>query len=54
LVSLVRQRPDVSVEKLLVASGGEYFPNTRPYERVMFRLRMTDRNLSSKMRRSGN
>ncbi|MFP3401722.1 MAG: transposase [Nitrososphaeria archaeon] len=39
---------DVGVEKLLVTSDGEYFPNLRPYRRALGRLRRLQRELSRK------
>ncbi|MFP3138377.1 MAG: transposase [Nitrososphaeria archaeon] len=40
---------DVGVEKLLVTSDGEYFPNLRPYEKALGRLRRLQRELSRKV-----
>jgi len=40
---------DVGVEKLLVTSDGEYFPNPRPYEKALGRLRRLQRELSRKV-----
>jgi len=39
---------DVGVEKLLVTSDGEYFPNPRPYRKALGRLRRLQRELSRK------
>jgi putative transposase len=39
---------DVGVEKLLVTSDGEYFPNLRPYRKALGRLRRLQRELSRK------
>ena len=39
---------DVGAEKLLVTSDGEYFPNPRPYEKALRRLRRLQRELSRK------
>jgi putative transposase len=40
---------DVGVEKLLVTSDGEYFPNPRPHKRALGRLRRLQRGLSRKV-----
>ena len=40
---------DVGVEKLLVTSDGEYFPNPRPYRKALGRLRRLQRELSRKV-----
>jgi len=39
---------DVGVEKLLVTSDGEYFPNPRPYRKALKKLRRLQRELSRK------
>ena len=39
---------DVGVEKLLVTSDGEYFPNLRPYRKALGKLRRLQRELSRK------
>jgi putative transposase len=39
---------DVGVEKLLVTSDTEYFPNAGPYEKALLQLRKMHRDLSRK------
>ncbi|BBG25565.1 hypothetical protein IC007_0070 [Sulfuracidifex tepidarius] len=39
---------DVGVEKLLVTSDGEYVPNTRPYEKALWRVKHLRKGLSRK------
>ncbi|BBD73186.1 hypothetical protein HS1genome_1575 [Sulfodiicoccus acidiphilus] len=40
---------DVGLEKLLTTSDGEYFPNLRPYERALWKVRHLHRILSRKV-----
>ncbi len=39
---------DVGIEKLIMTSDGQYFPNLRPYERALKRVRRLQRALSRK------
>jgi len=39
---------DVGIEKLLTTSDGEFFPNLRPYEKALEKLRILHRRLSRK------
>ena len=39
---------DVGVEKLLTTSDGEFFPNLRPYDKALKRLKISHRRISRK------
>ncbi|XDF44984.2 RNA-guided endonuclease InsQ/TnpB family protein [Saccharolobus solfataricus] len=45
---------DVGIEKLIVTSDGEYFPNLRPYEKALWKVKHLHRELSRKKFLSNN